>query len=388
MPATGSLLSLAWKQLWAEKARLAVALAGVAFAVVLVSMQLGFRESMYASAVRIHKNLDFDLVMLNPSTPFIGYPESFTRRRLYQALGAEGVASVTPVYVRQGFWKNPWDYTSRSLLVIGVDPTHDVFKMSEVKESRSLLQQDDTVLFDSNSRPEFGPIAQSLHKGDRVSAEVNHRRLEVAALYDLGTSFGIDGSVITSDLNFLRIFPDRAAGHVELGLIHLSEGSSLSAVQKELVSRLDDDVLILDPEQFVSREIDYWSNTTPIGFVFGFGAVMGLIVGGVIVYQILFADVIEHSSEYATLKAIGYRNQDLINIVLSEAAILGVVGFLPGILLSIFLYDATSAATSLPLVMTPLTAAGILGLTLAMCFASGLVALRRVRSADPAEVFA
>ena len=154
-----------------------------------------------------------------------------------------------------------------------------------------------------------------------------------------------------------------------------------------LAAALEDDVVILTREEWIDREGRYWAGTTPIGFVFGFGAIMGLVVGGVIVYQILFADVSQHLAEYATLKAMGYSNAFLSRVVLREAAILTVLGFIPGVAVSIVLYRFASTATRLPLEMTPGRAALVLLLTAAMCGSAALVALRKVRSADPAEVF-
>ena len=138
-------IPVAWLQLSKEKARLTIALAGVAFAVILVSMQLGFQSSMFVSAVRYHQAFQYDLVMLNPSTPFIGYPDSFSRRRLIQALAADGVEAVTPVYMRQAQWKNPWQHNSRGLLLIGFDPSHDVLAIDGVQENLDLLKLPDTT---------------------------------------------------------------------------------------------------------------------------------------------------------------------------------------------------------------------------------------------------
>ncbi len=114
---------------------------------------------------------------------------------------------------------------------------------------------------------------------------------------------------------------------------------------------------------------------------------MGLVVGGVIVYQILFADVSEHLAEYATLKAMGYTNLRLSRVVLQEAVLLAALGFLPGLLISLALYRITAQATRLPLVMSPDRALAVFALTLGMCGIAALMALRKVRSADPAEVF-
>jgi len=378
---------LAWLQLSKDPLRLLAAIAGVAFAVVLVCMQLGFRQAMYQSAVRYHEHLRYDLVMLDPRTPFIGFPESFTRRRLYQALGAREVEDVTPLYIQQAFWKNPWKHDARNILVVGFDPSRDVFDLPGVRRNLHHLTLPDVVLFDAAGRPEFGPVAAAVQRGEPVTAEVNDRNIRVVDVFQLGTSFGIDGSLVTSDLNFLRLFPDRPPGLVDLGLIRLRPGADPERVARRLTAALEPDVRILTREAFIAREVDYWGSTTPIGFVFGFGAIMGLAVGGVIVYQILFADVSEHLAEYATLKAMGYTNRRLSRLVLREATIIAVLGFVPGIALGIVLYAVTTAATRLPLSMSVGRASAVLALTLAMCAASGIVALRKVRSADPAEVF-
>jgi putative ABC transport system permease protein len=380
-------IPVAWLQLSREKLRLLVALSGVSFAVILVFMQLGFRRSVYESATRYHRGLDYDLVMLSPKTPFIGFAESFSRRRLYQALAAEEVESVAPVYISQAYWKNPWEYNARSILVLGIDPTRRVFTLPDVTRQLGILPLEDVVLFDADSRPEFGPVAKRFAEESGVAAEVNDRHVTVAGLFRLGTSFGIDGSLVTSDVNFRRIFPDRSIGHIELGLVQLGPGADPARVGARLRAALENDVLILTREQWIEREGRYWASTTPIGFVFGFGAIMGLVVGGVIVYQILFADVSQHLAEYATLKAMGYSNAFLSRVVLGEATILTVLGFIPGLFVSVFLYRITSTATRLPLEMTLGRGALVLLLTAVMCGVAALVALRKVRSADPAEVF-
>jgi putative ABC transport system permease protein len=121
--------------------------------------------------------------------------------------------------------------------------------------------------------------------------------------------------------------------------------------------------------------------------VFSFGVIVGMVVGGIIVYQILFADVNDHLPEYATLKAMGYSNWFLGGIVIQQAVVLAVFGFVPAVGLSIVLYRISGDATRLPLEMTQERAVFVLGLTVAMCVVSALMALRKVRSADPAEIF-
>jgi putative ABC transport system permease protein len=118
-----------------------------------------------------------------------------------------------------------------------------------------------------------------------------------------------------------------------------------------------------------------------------FGVIMGLVVGMIIVYQILFADISDHLKEYATLKAMGYANRYLSGVVLMEATILGVIGFVPGVAICERLYAVAKQATMLPMAIAPLRAAEVLGLTLVMCWGSALIAMRKLRAADPADVF-
>lgn len=381
-------IPLAWLQLRREKLRLLVALAGVSFAVVLIFMQLGFQDALFESSVRYHHTFSYDLAMISPKTDFIIQPQGFSRRRLIQVLGIPGVESVAPVYLGQAPWRNP-DAPSetRTIFVVGFDPSDRVFAMAEVNESLHRLRLPDTVLYDARSRPEFGPVAERYRESGPLQTEVAHRALEVVGLFELGTSFGIDASIITSDLNFRRIFPQREAGRIDLGLIHLEPGRDPEALRETITVRIPGDVEVLTREAYVQREVDYWNRNTPIGYVFSFGVIIGLTVGGIIVYQILFADVSDHLEEYATLKAMGYTNGYLAWVVLQEAAILAVLGFIPGLAVSALLYGAAGEATRLPLEMSLQTGALVLVLTISMCALSGVIALRKIRSADPAEIF-
>jgi putative ABC transport system permease protein len=381
-------IPLAWLQISREKLRMAVALLGVAFAVILIFMQLGFRDALFDSAVRYHGSLDYDIALFSQKSSFIVQTEQFSRRRLYQVLGMSEVVDVKSVYASQGVWRNPVarDET-RSIFVVGFDPTESVFLLPEVSGASDLLRMPDHVLYDRSSRPEFGPVPELFAEHGRVDTEIGTRQVQVAGLFELGTSFGIDAAVVTSDLNFLRIFPHRDPGLIDIGLISLAEGADPVAVRDAIRAELPGDVKVYTRADFIRAEVDYWNRATPIGFVFFFGTIVGIVVGAIIVYQILFSDVSDHLQEYATLKAMGYTDGYLFKVVLQEAAILAVLGFLPGLLLCLGMYRVAGEATSLPIEMTWERGAVVLTLTLVMCCISGAMALRKVRSADPADVF-
>ena len=387
MAVTAFPVPLGWRQLAHKPLRLVVAVAGIAFAVLLVMMQLGFRSALFESTLRFHERFRYDIALFSPDSVFIVRPATFSIRRLYQALGAAPVAAVSPVYIFPAIWKNPWSSDRRSINAVGVDPLVDVLDTPGFASGHELLRGQDVVLFDGASRPEFGPVRKSFVAGERIVTEINDREVQVAGLVEIGPSFGIDGTILTSVDNWLRLFPDKPRDQIALGLIRLKPGADVDASAALLREALPRDVLVLTKAQFVARERAYWNGATPIGYVFAFGAIMGFVVGAIIVYQILFADVSEHLREYATLRAIGFRNRFVSGIVMQQAVILALLGFLPGVLAASLLYASAAGATLLPLHMTLDRALVVFLLTLAMCAISGFLALRKVRRLDPAEVF-
>lgn len=378
---------LGWKQLRHRPARLAVALAGIGFAVLLIMMQLGFRSALFESAVRFHERLDYDIALFSVDSVFIVRPQTFSIRRLHQARAHEKVLAATPVYIFQAIFKNPWNHDRRNVLAIGFDPDRELLRTAGFAAVRPLLSRQDAIAFDAGSRPEFGPVAEAVRRDGSLVTEVNDREVRVVGVYTMGTSFGIDGSIVTSEDNWLRLFPERPRDQIALGLLRLAPGADPVAVRGELEAYLPDDVLVMTRGEFVAREKAYWNGATPIGYIFAFGAIMGFVVGAIIVYQILFADVTEHLAEYATLRAMGYPNRFVAGIVLQQAAMLGALGFLPGLAAVTWLYGRAAAATNLPLHVTPERALGVFAMTLGMCAISALLAIRKLRRIDPAEVF-
>jgi putative ABC transport system permease protein len=382
-------IPLAWLQLQREKVRLLIALAGIGFAVILMFIQLGFQDALFDSAVNLHKNMQGDIFLISPQSTALIAMRSFSQRRLYQAAGYPNVESINPVYLGLALWKNPVNQRTRSILVIGFDPTEVLFTKDLVPDL-SPIKIPDVVLFDRKSREEFGPIAQLYGEGKPVQTEISGRRVTVGGLFDLGASFGADGNIITSDLNFLRLFNQRKKGLIDVGVVKLKPGTDVQAVLAEMRKNLQDvtqDVKIFSKQEFIEFEQNYWRSSTAIGFIFTLGTAIGFLVGTIIVYQILYTDITDHLPEYATLKAMGYRNLYLLSVVFQEAVILSVLGYIPGLLLAMGLYTLTRNATSLPIAMTVDRAILIFVLTVVMCVISGAIAVRKVQDADPADIF-
>ena len=380
-------IPLAWLQLTAEKLRLLAAVAGIAFAVMLMLMQLGFRDALVESATLLHERMDGEVVLINPLYEYLLVTRSFPEARLSQSLGLDGVASVTPIYFTQAVWKNPDTGFEHQVEIVGVAPGASTLLIPEVVRDLPKIRLPDVVLADERSRQaQFGPIAEWFARGPVVS-EVNGRRVTVGGTFALGTGFGVTGRLITSDANFLRIVPTRRAHMIDIGLIKLKPGVAPQQVRDRLAQALPADVRVLTREQFAANERNYWLTNSPVGFIFNLGTLMGLIVGAVIVYQILYSDVSDHLSEYATLQAMGFSDLRLFLVVIRQALILTVLGFPPGLLIAAALYAITFRATMLPIEMTTVRVLSVLAMTVGMCSISAMFALRKLRSADPAEIF-
>lgn len=378
---------LAWLQVRREKTRLAVALAGIAFADVLMFVQLGFQNALYDSSVKLHYALQGDLFIINPLSDNLQSFNSFSRVRLYQAARVEGVESISSIYLAQAKWRNPQTLASRTIQILGIDPVKPTFNLPEVNQHLDELKMLNRALYDKAGRPGFGDIPTLLQQSNPLSVQIDEYDIQVIGIFTLGAAFGSDGNLITSDSTFLRIFPERQANQIDVGIIHLQPGEDIEQVQADLRASLPKDVVVLTLEEFAGREKAYWSTSAPIGFIFGFGTVIGFIVGTVIVYQILYSDVSDHLPEYATLKAMGYSDSYLIGVLIQESLILAILGFLPGFALSTGLYYLAQSTTLLPIMMTLDRAVLVLLLTIIMCSASGGIAMRKLQAADPADIF-
>lgn len=378
---------LAWLQVTRERTRLLVAIAGITFADMLIFIQMGFEGALFDAAAKPHKNLQADLVMTNPQMQTLFSVKTFSRERLYQALSHSGVQSVNSIYISTGQWKNPQTRLDRAILVWGVEPDKPSFRFPDVNRNLDQIKPLNQILFDVAGRPEYGVDNETFKKTQTFETELNGKAIQVKGVFTNGASFAADGNVITSDSTFLHLFPDRKPEQIEVGLIHLKPGYDPEIVKQQLKQFLPKDVLVNTPDGFAQIEKNYWATGSGIGFIFGLGVGVGFIVGIVIVYQILYTDVSDHLPEYATLKAMGYGDRYLLGVLLQEALLLAVLGYLPSVILSLGLYQLAFTATMLPIAMNIERAITVLVMTIVMCSVSGALSMRKLRSADPADIF-
>ncbi|KOP22548.1 ABC transporter [Hapalosiphon sp. MRB220] len=378
---------LAWLQVRRERTRLLVAVAGIAFADILIFFQLGLMESAYVSATGMHYRLRGDLFLISAISDNVNTIRPFPRARLFQAVGTDEIASVNALYTGIGQWRNSNKRTFWQVQVYGFNPSNPTMDIPDAKVELSKLKMLNYALFDRAARPDLGDVAAELQQSNPFTVQLNNAAIRVIGVFTMGASFSADGNLIVSDSTFLRLFPDRRPDEIDIGLIMLKPSANLEQVQATLRAKLPNDVLILTKEEYIQRERAYWRQVSPIGVIFGFGTIVGFLVGTVIVYQILYSDVSDHLPEYTTLKAMGYSDRYLISILFQEALILAILGFVPGYAISLGLYGLIAQATLLPVSMSISRAILVFVMTLVMCIASGSIAMRKLQSADPADIF-
>ncbi|MBN1851165.1 MAG: ABC transporter [Pirellulales bacterium] len=385
---------LAWNNLTHDRRRLAVAVGGILFAVVLMFMEVGFMFALFDSTVKILDDVHADIVLISPARYALPAEKRIPAVRLYQAQSCPGVAAVHPLYIERAaaaLYPSP-SGKGYPIRVIGYSLKPGIFKAPSVDGQAEKLRQPDTGLIDMKSkRPHFNFALDGLKNSDRVDAELSGRRIHLVGSFLSGTDFANDGNLILSDRNFAKYFPWRGDGQpldiVDLGLVQLEPDADAEIVRRQLEDLLGEEVEVLPTGDYRAREIQFWRQNTPIGLVFQMGVLLGFIVGIIICYQVIYTDVADHMAEFATLKAIGYTHGFFVRLVIAESLWLSVFGFLPGLLVAAGLYFCLAQATGLLMLITVPRSVIVLLLTMAMCMASGLLALRKLLSADPAELF-
>jgi putative ABC transport system permease protein len=389
----GRVPPLAWKNLTESRVRLAASVAGTAFAVTLMFMELGFRGALLDSMVAVVRALDGELFLVNRLLYTLAVPQPIPTGRLEQARSFDDVTLASPFYIetRRARWRNPADGIPRRIRVLAYPPADDTLAIEPLRRLRDQWQRPDTVMADALSKSgRYGDLAHV------AASELSGRRVEVVGTFELGTDFEADGTLVMSEENFFSVFPDRRTGvpglpasnGPDLGVLHVRPGADVARLKGAVAAALPADVLVLTKAGLVAKEQGFWDKVAPIGTVFTIGVVMGFIVGMAICYQVLFSDISDRLGEFATLKAIGYSNAWLFLRVVEQAVYLALLGYAAGAAVSALAFRAVHAVTGLPMVFRPLTAVAVLALTVLMCVLSAAFAARRLVSADPAQLYA
>jgi len=378
----------AWLNLTHNLKQTALSVAGIAFAVLLMFMETGFRNAMFDSQLLLINRLDADIFLISRAKFTLMFQEPFARHRLEQARAAPGIQSADPVYIEHdaALWKNASDGSLHDIRAVAFEPERCIFIDVEICRQAARLTVLDSVLFDRQSKAFFGPRTPG------TVTELSQRTIRIAGTFALGTDFTNDGNVIMSAGTFFHVFPDRRAaerapGRVELGVIKLLPGSNPRQAAARLRQLLPPDVEVLTKQEYRDKESAFLDESTPIGYVFNLGTIMGFLVGAIICYQILFTDITNQLPQFATLRAIGYSDWTVALVVLRQAIGLSAISFVPGLIASLLLYSLIAAITGLPLEMSLTRGAWVLCLTTSMCVISGAIAVRKALALAPADLY-
>jgi putative ABC transport system permease protein len=380
-------LPIGWLQLTHSRGRFIAAIAGVAFANLLVFMQLGIMGALNTSTVAPYAMLNADIILSSEDGNTLTDGGHIPRVRMFQALGVAGVNDAVPLFIGNLPFTLE-DGSSVSLLSFGMDVSKTAFATNGIATGMERLSIENTALLDQDTRGMPRSVIEDLAKGLQFSFETTGDTITAIGTMQVGGGFLADGMMMMSDQTFLRVFPNRSSGAPNHILIRTDDGIAVDTVVTRLQTALPTGNLrVQSMIGSAANDLAYMSTERPTGIIFGFGVFMGILVGLVIVYQVLSTDVADHLREYATFKAMGYGQRFFLGIVFEEAIILAVFGFIPGFITSIGLYAGLVSVTGLPVAMTTSRAIFVFLGTLTACSLSGAIATRRLANADPADLF-
>lgn len=374
-----SAASLSWRLLAHQPARLATSVAGVGFALLLMILQLDFRNALLDSSTELLRQIDADILVIDKGKrPFLGR-DTMPAQRLYQSLAIEGVAAAYPMWLDLLFWKNLEDGVERPIRVIGFRAGDPVFLVDEINEAAPMLRTRGSALVDSRSRRDYGRVESG-------PAQVARREIQIVGTFPLGTDFEVDGNLVVGEDTYFTL-SSQTRQIVELAVLKTADDRDPAAIVAALEAALPGDVSVFTKAALLERDLEFWRRGTPLSVILLVGVVLGFAVGVVICYQILYTDVLDHLAEFATLKAMGYGDGYIRIVVIVEAWVLSVLGFLPSVFVGASLQQLLGALTGLPVHFSWLGIGIVLLLSLGMCTAAGIFALRRTATLDPAELF-
>jgi len=399
---------LALTNLAHDRVRSTVSVVGAGFAVVLIFMQLGFLGALNNTATLLLERLEFDLLITSTEYLDMSRPGKVRRDRLAEARTVPGVVDVVPLTTTHALWKNPTADPVRGgrrwpITMIAVDPGKldrtfrpeggGIFRSQEdYTMHKAALERVGIVLLDRRSRPDFGKVYDPDHPNalgamkPGTTTEVNGQQVELGGYFEIGTGFSYAGLLLVSEETYHSL-SGQPSDHVSFGLVKLAPGEDPDTAAARMRKTLPRDVQVFTREGIYEQERTFWISKTAVGTFFFFGVLLALFVGAIFVYQMMVADIKKHLPEYATLKAMGYPFSYLFRVVVWQAVLLALGGYIFGLVVSLPLYELTKTAANFPMAMTLDRLAFVLALSIGMCVGSGLVAVRKVRTADPADLF-
>jgi putative ABC transport system permease protein len=370
--------ALAWRNLVHDKVRLAVTLTGIVFAVVLIVVALGLFLGFTTATSSLIDRSQADIWITAPRVPYIEQGVPFSERKLATVLATPGVADASKYISRFTQWKRP-DGRQESVQIVGTDLASGLgAPWNLVHGTLDDLRKPDAVFVDEIYRDKLGV--------DRVGqvVEIRGRRARVAGFTRGIRAFTTSPYVFTTFKN-AQDYADLGEDQTLYILVKAAPGADIESVRRALASRLTD-VDVVTNGEFSRMTQVYWMFTTGAGIAVLLAALLGLVVGVVVVAQTIYATTVDHIREYGTLKAMGATNRYLYGVIVLQAVISAVIGYGLGMVVSVFVVRGSEQGGAAILLPAPM-AAGMLVLTLAMCVGAAVVSINKVTRLDPAMVF-
>jgi len=371
-------MSIGFRILVHDRRRLAGSALGIGMAVIILFVEMGFFFGVIDSQTNIARLIQGDLVVLHPRRTNLNKWTSFPHQRLDQIAALPEVEAAIPYYKTTVGLLNGETGQVRRIVAMAFPPETPPIKLDLPQEKFERLKRPDAVLFDRQSRRIYGR--------PRVGGEVwiNEKPFQVVGKVRIGPTIVNDGAVIMSESSLLSLDPH---DQPVMGIVRLRRGADPDYVRAQIARENLDDVTVLTRGELIDREVSFTVTAAPVGLLFGFGVIAGLVVGTMVCYQILFNEITDHLPQFATLRAMGFSDGFVRRIILEQAGLLSLAGFVVGIAVAVGIYYYIQYETALIMRVTLARSIFGFGLTAAMCVAGGLLAMRRVTVADPAELY-
>jgi len=369
---------LARRNLFHDKIRLTVTLTGIVFAVVLIVVELGLFVGFTQTTSNLIDHSGADLWVTSRHVPYVELGVPFSERKLYQVRAVPGVAVAEKIIVRWTDWKRP-DGRQESVQIVGLNPDVDLARpWNLVQGDVEDLKKPDAVILDDIYKDKLGV------SGAGELFEIRGHRARVVGFTHGIRSFTTSPYVFTT-FKRAQDYATIAGDQTVFILVKTSPGADVGQVRQGILDHVKD-VEVFAGAEFSRMTQFYWMFTTGAGVAVLLAAVLGLVVGFVVVAQTIYATTMDHLKEYGTLKAMGAANSYVYRVIIKQAAMSAVMGYVLGMLVSALVVHASQEGGAAILLPWPM-AVGMFFLTMAMCIGAALVSITKITQLDPAMVF-
>ncbi|MBW4596053.1 MAG: FtsX-like permease family protein [Brasilonema angustatum HA4187-MV1] len=391
--------SIARKNLLEDIPRFLVAQAGILFAVSLVTIQTGLQYGFARSSTQLIDQSRADIWVSSKNMQHLGLTLPIPYERVTKARKVKGVDKAEAVIIDGGLWHELATDKISSITLVGADPQGMLFDRANIVEGRlNDLKQSFRFMIDKTNLDSI-----DLKRLGEVG-EINNIPAKLVG-FTQGTQSIVFGTLIFTSLETANTYrnygtqttasPNNVGSsakkpvstdQISFVLVKAKRGQNIAKLKRDLEQALP------DTRAYTRQEIskitqEYWQVRSGIGFILGLGAVVGVVVGAVVVSQILYASVTDHIKEFGTLKAMGASDWFIYNVIIEQAIWMAILGYLPGIALCVGVAAWTSTTQGIVILITPVSAVIVFGITVLMCVGSAVFAIQKVTRVDPAIVF-